>query len=112
MKIIRILSAASALFLIGSYTVAGAADSCTYVQENMFAGPFDVCQEPADEARCEEIGQTDDNTDAVHGGGACSVESVIGTCDLGDSKVIYYTGEASGLEIGCGFQGGDWITAE
>ncbi|MGI9307772.1 MAG: hypothetical protein ACR2P6_00840 [Gammaproteobacteria bacterium] len=123
MKTSRILGAAATVFLMGSYTAAfggghegGAAisgeGSCTYVQENMFAGPFDVCQEPVGAESCTELGQTDDNADAKHSADACSMEGIVGTCDTGDSKIHYLTGDASGLEIGCGFQGGDWVAAE
>ena len=82
---------------------------CNYVQENMFAGPFQVCTMPTTAEQCEETGNTDDNHDAVHGDGDCSSDGVVGTCDLGDSKLIYYEGDPGGLEIGCGFQGGEWI---
>jgi len=123
MKMIRLFGAAAALLLAGSYTAANAGahesgatltgdGSCTYVQENMFAGPFNVCQEPIGAESCDEIGQTDDNADAAHSGDACPTEGLIGTCDLGDSQMHYFSGEADGLEIGCGFQGGDWVTAE
>ena len=33
-----------------------------------------------------------------------------GKGDLGDTKRIYYEGDPGGLEIGCGFQGGEWST--
>lgn len=123
MKINQILGLAAAITLAGGSTVALAGGheggpaisgegSCTYVQENMFAGPFNVCQEPVGAESCAEIGQTDDNADAVHADGACGTESLVGTCDLGGSKVHYLDGDAGGLEIGCGFQGGDWIAAE
>ncbi len=113
MKVIRFLSAATALLLVGGYTVASAeGGACQYVMENMFAGPYKACTEPATAAACDEIGTTDDNRDAAHSDGMCPTESLIGTCDLGDSQLRYYEGDPSGLEIGCGFQGGDWITAE
>ena len=85
---------------------------CNYTQENMFAGPFKVCQMPTDAALCEEFGNTDDNADAAQGDGQCSMEAAVGTCDMGASKMIYYEGDPGGLEIGCGFQGGEWINAE
>jgi hypothetical protein len=85
---------------------------CNYTQENMFAGPFKVCQMPTDAALCEEYGNTDDNADAVQGDGACAAEAAVGTCDMGASKMVYYEGDAGGLEIGCGFQGGEWVSAE
>ena len=128
MKINQILGLAAAVALAGGTTVAVAGGheggpeitgngSCVYVQENMFAGPFDVCQEPVGAESCAELGQTDDNRDAVHSEEACVMgENMIGTCDLGGSKLHYFKGEntdpsteAGGLEIGCGFQGGDWI---
>jgi hypothetical protein len=123
MKINQILGVTAALLLAGGSSVVlagghegGAAiageGSCTYVQENMFAGPFNVCQEPVGAESCAEIGQTDDNADAVHGDAACPTEGLVGTCDLGDSKLHYFTGDAGGLEIGCGFQGGDWVAVE
>jgi hypothetical protein len=130
MKINQILGLAAAVVLAGGSTVAmaggheGGAEisgegSCVYVQENMFAGPFDVCQEPIGAESCAELGQTDDNRDAVHSDGACMNDKLIGTCDLGDTKLNYFMGEntdpsteAGGLEIGCGFQGGDWINVE
>ena len=85
---------------------------CNYTQENMFAGPFKVCQMPTDDAACEELGNTDDNADAAQGDGACASEEAVGTCDMGDVKLVYYEGDPGGLEIGCGFQGGEWVNAE
>jgi hypothetical protein len=85
---------------------------CNYTQENMFAGPFKVCHMPTDAAQCEEIGNTDDNADAVQGDGACATEGAVGTCDMGEAKLVYYEGDPGGLEIGCGFQGGEWVNAE
>ena len=85
---------------------------CNYTQENMFAGPFKVCQMPTDAASCEELGNTDDNADAVQGDGECAAEDAVGTCDTGEMKLVYYEGDPGGLEIGCGFQGGEWVNAE
>lgn len=88
--------------------------ACTYVQENMFAGPFNVCQAPMTDAQCTEMGETDDNHDASFAEGeACDTEQeMVGICDLGDSKLYYYDGDAFALEIGCGFQGGEWLAEE
>ena len=85
--------------------------ACAYVQENMFAGPFNVCQAPVTEAICTELGETDDNHDASFAEGEeCDTDKdIVGVCDLGDSKVYYYDGDPFGLEIGCGFQGGEWL---
>jgi len=114
MKLSQLLikSTIAALVLAGSSfaSTVYAEGHCNFVQENMFAGPFKVCQMPVDSAGCDELGATDDNHDAAHGDGDCSADAVVGTCDLGDSKVVYYEGDAGGLEIGCGFQGGEWVT--
>ncbi len=84
--------------------------SCTYIQQNMFAGPFKVCDMPATPDQCTELGQTDDNKDAVHAAADCAGEGVVGICDMGETKRMYYEGDPGGLEIGCGFQGGEWKT--
>jgi hypothetical protein len=108
--------AAVALLAVGAYaSVAQAADekagpgSCKYIQQNMFAGPFHVCEMPIDAPKCEELGKTDENKDAVHTGDACPTAALVGTCDKGATKLMYYDGDPSGLEIGCGFQGGTWV---
>lgn len=84
------------------------AGSCGFVQENMFAGPFDACQSPIDAKGCEELGEEGSNDDAVYSDSECSTENLVGTCVRDDDSVAYYTGEADGLETGCGFQGGEW----
>jgi hypothetical protein len=123
MKILRILGVVAAICIAGGTSAAFAAGheggaeisgegSCTYVQENMFAGPFNVCQEPVGAESCAVLGETDDNADAVHAEGECPSEGLVGTCDLGSNKLRYFSGDAGGLEIGCGFQGGEWVAAE
>jgi hypothetical protein len=67
-----------------------------------------TCQEPANEEGCATLGTTDDNSDAVHAAGSCPTDGATGICDTGDNKYVYYGGDLGGLEIGCGFQGGDW----
>ena len=91
-----------------------AVGACTYVQENMFAGPFDVCHAPLTEAQCTEMGELDDNHDASFAAGEeCDLErDIVGICDLGDAKIYYYNGDSFALEIGCGFQGGEWVAEE
>ena len=115
MKLSQLLlkSTIAALVIAGSSfaSVAFADGHCNYTQENMFAGPFKVCEVPADAAKCEELGNTDDNADAVHGDGECASDGAVGVCDRGDSKLVYYEGDPGGLEIGCGFQGGEWVTS-
>lgn len=105
--------AAVALLAAGPYAGTALADddagSCKFVQKNMFAGPFKVCETPIDAAKCEELGKTDENSDAAHVSGACPTASLVGTCDKGETKLFYYDGDPSDLEIGCGFQGGTWV---
>ncbi len=96
----------------GGGAAASGDGHCNYTMENMFAGPFKVCRMPTDAAGCEKLGNTDDNADAVSGDGACPAEGAVGTCDMGDVKEVYYEGDPGGLEIGCGFQSGEWISAE
>ena len=114
MKTIRLLPALLLVLVSTAMSDEEATGACTYVQENMFAGPFDLCQAPLTEAQCTEMGQTDDNHDASFAAGAqCDTErEMIGICDIGDSKLYYYTGDSFALEIGCGFQGGEWIAEE
>jgi hypothetical protein len=111
-KRLTAIAATAAVALLATAGPALAADdagSCKYVQQNMFAGPFKVCEMPIDAAKCEELGKTDENKDAVHAAGACPTEALVGTCDKGATKLMYYEGDPSGLEIGCGFQGGTWV---
>jgi len=122
MKINQILGTAVAVIALSSSSAFAAGHdggleitgegACSYVQESMFAGPFNVCQEPVGADSCAALGEAADNADASHAEGDCNVEAIVGTCDTGDSKIHYYDGDAGGLEIGCGFQGGDWILAE
>lgn len=102
------------LFLVLMTAATGeeeSAGACTYVQENMFAGPFNVCQAPVTEALCMEMGETDDNYDASFAAGEeCDADKeMVGICDVGESQIHYYDGDAFALEIGCGFQGGEWL---
>ena len=124
MKAIRILSAATvavASLVTGiNVAMAGAHDggveitgegACSFIQENMFAGPYNVCQEPVGPESCEALGTAADNADASHAEGACGMDDLVGTCDTGTLKTHYMSGDPDELEIGCGFQGGDWILA-
>ena len=103
--------AAVALLVAGPFAGTALADagSCKYIQQNMFAGPFHVCEMPIDAPKCEELGKTDENKDAAHIAEACPTAALVGTCDKGATKLMYYDGDPSGLEIGCGFQGGTWV---
>ena len=113
MKITLSLFTVTAFLIISGNALADDAGHCNYTQENMFAGPFKVCDMPtADSAACDELGNADDNADPVFEKGPCSTEDAVGTCDMGDTKRVYYEGDPNGLEIGCGFQSGEWINAE
>ena len=107
------LIAAVALLAIGPLTASAqdGAGHCNYTQKNMFAGPFKVCDQPTNAEKCTELGKTDDNSGAVYGAGECDAAGRVGICDMGDNgKRVYYEGDPGGLEIGCGFQGGEWTT--
>ena len=112
----RLTARIAAVALLAAGPLAGialrrrCAGSCKYVQQNMFAGPFKVCEMPIDAAKCGTLGKTDENKDAVHAKGACPTEALVGTCDKGATKLLYYEGDPSSLEIGCGFQKGIWTT--
>ncbi len=110
MKLTTITGLLAGLTLMTSGTVL-AEGHCNYTQYNMHTPqPYKVCTMPADEAQCEQLGKTDDNSDAVYGDGACDMEKAVGYCDRGeDGKLVYYEGDPGGLEIGCGFQGGEWV---
>jgi len=94
-----------------TFVFAGAAlaeGACNYVQKNMFAGPFNVCEQPLTAEECSDRGTQDENSNASHSDVACSSENEVGTCDNGTTEIIYYDGEAMNLEIGCSFQSGEW----
>jgi len=123
MKINNVIGAVLTLCALGAANLAFAGaheggpeitgeGACTYVEENMFAGPFDLCQSPVGADSCAALGEAGDNRDASHADGECPTEGLVGICDLGGSKKHYISGDAGGLEIGCGFQGGDWIASE
>jgi hypothetical protein len=81
---------------------------CSFVLKNQWVGPLKACMDPATPAQCTELGGKDENSAAAHAAGSCPVESRVGSCVKPDSALHYYEGDASGLEIGCGFQGGQW----
>jgi hypothetical protein len=110
----RLASAAACCLLLGSLAAADqhsgpiASGHCNFIQKNIFVGPHAVCVSPIEATACDALGHKDDNRDAVYAPGDCRLEGALGTCDLGDSRLMYYEGDASALEIGCGFQGGAW----
>jgi hypothetical protein len=89
-----------------------ASGHCNYTLKNQWAGPLKVCMEPATAAACAEAGRKDENSGAVWGEGGCSTAGVVGSCKTASSTLRYYEGDASGLEIGCGFQSGEWSSGK
>ncbi len=74
---------------------------CEYTQSSP-AGDFQVCQTQLNEDSCA----TNSGTFNSFG---CAAEGIVGTCTLPSGSALnYYTGDAAGLETGCGFQGGTW----
>jgi hypothetical protein len=113
MKILLSLFIATVALMSSGSALAADSGHCNYTQENMFAGPFKVCDMPtADSAACDELGNADDNADPVFEEGPCPTEDAVGTCDMGETKRVYYEGDPNGLEIGCGFSSGEWSNAE
>jgi|CXWL01.1.fsa_nt_gi hypothetical protein len=87
---------------------AWAGGHCNYTQQSAH-GAYDVCEMPVTAEDCAALDEREwvNDTDAV--GGACPTADVVGTCDKGSTQIVYYSGEADQLKIGCGFQGGTWL---
>lgn len=81
---------------------------CAFMLKNQWVGPLKACMDPATAEACTALGGRDENSGAVHGAGQCPAEGRVGTCAKSDSAMHYYEGDADGLEVGCGFQGGEW----
>ena len=88
---------------------APATGHCDFSLKNQWAGPFKACVDPATPDQCKALGAKDDNSNAVWSSGSCSTTGVVGTCRKSDGALHYYEGDASGLEMGCGFQSGEWV---
>lgn len=84
---------------------------CSFKLKNQWVGPLRACREPASAEQCAGIGGTDENSEAQWAAGQCPTASLVGSCRTPDWTLHYYEGEAGGLEMGCGFQGGTWTTA-
>ena len=87
-----------------------AAGHCSFTLKNQWSGPYKACVAPADADQCTELGKADENSDATWSAGACPTASVVGSCKRSKDTLYYYEGDASGLELGCGFQSGEWKT--
>lgn len=92
-------------------TAEGPAGSCSFNLKNQWVGPLKACMTPSTAADCEATGKKDENSDAKFAEGACPVEGLVGACKTEKSSLNYYEGEAANLEIGCGFQQGEWLAA-
>lgn len=113
MKVILSLIIVMIALVASNGAVADGDGHCKYTRENEHTPqPYKVCQMPSDAALCTELGTTNDNADAVYGDGACPTEGAIGSCNQETSKLVYYDGDPEGVEIGCGFTGGEWATPE
>lgn len=92
-----------------SPAAAAATGHCAFSLKNQWVGPLKACVDPSTAAQCAATGSKDENSNAVWSEGACPGAGRVGTCRKPDSSVHYYEGDAGGLEMGCGFQSGDWI---
>jgi len=107
--IVALLVSARATQAVASDTPADAGH-CAFMLKNQWAGPFKACVAPATADKCAEIGKTDENSAAAWSAGACPTAGVVGSCKRSKDTLYYYEGDASGLELGCGFQSGEWKT--
>ncbi len=96
--------------LAGDAPVAAASGHCDFKLKNQWVGPLKACAAPSTAAACTELGKKDENSDAVWTEGNCPTAGLVGVCKRADNSMHYYEGEASGLEVGCGFQSGEWST--
>ena len=103
----------SAIAQDGKPAAAAAATGghCAFKLKNQWVGPLKACVEPATADQCKELGAKDENSEAAWSDGACPTASRVGTCKKPDSALHYYEGDAGGLEMGCGFQSGEWKAA-
>lgn len=116
-KLVGAIAAVAALAITVFGTSATADDSkgkaaagghCSFTMKNSFAGPYKACVAPSTADECAATGKTDENSNAVWTEGSCPAAGSVGTCKTDKNATTYYEGDASGLEIGCGFQSGDW----
>ena len=82
---------------------------CKLTLKNQSAGPYKACIAPAT-ASNSETGKADDNSAASWSAGSCPTAGAVGSCKRSKDTLYYYEGDASGLELGCGFQSGEWKT--
>jgi hypothetical protein len=92
-----------------SATADGPAGHCAFSMKNAWVGPLKACMAPSSPADCDATGKKDENSNAQFAEGACPTEALVGTCKTEKYSLHYYEGDPSGLEIGCGFQQGEWL---
>lgn len=107
---IQSLAFALTISVVTLVSTPAAADvgHCTYVQQGRVES-HDVCEAPTDAETCTAIGAAEGHSEASYQSGACPIEGRVGTCDKGATRIEYFNGDPSQLEIGCGFQGGTWL---
>lgn len=92
---------------------ASAAAACEFVQESP-GGTFDVCAvaESLDENSCASLAGAFFGGDSAVTDRDCTAGEPVGYCDTDSADFYYYDHNASisGLETGCGFAGGTWVT--
>lgn len=108
LALVLALAAAGASAADSAAPPADSGGHCSFNLKNAWAGPYKACIDPSTPNQCAETGKRDENSGATFAPGACPTPNRVGTCAKPDSAVHYYDGEASSLEVGCGFQGGTW----
>ncbi len=73
-----------------------------YIQSSP-GGAFNVCEETVGQNYCGTQGGSFSTN-------ACDTSAIVGSCVTATSSINYLEGDAGGLETGCGFQGGTWVT--
>lgn len=94
-----------------SATADGPAGHCSFNLKNQWVGPLKACMAPSSPGDCDATGRKDENSGAQFAEGACPTTGLVGVCKTDKAALSYYEGEAPGLEIGCGFQQGEWTPA-
>lgn len=92
-------------------TADGPAGHCSFNLKNQWVGPLKACMAPSSPTDCDATGKKDENSGAQFAEGACPTAGLVGVCKTAKGALSYYEGDASGLEMGCGFQQGEWTLA-
>lgn len=107
-----IVAAAALASSLGGADLAASADGpaghCSFNLKNQWAGPLKACMAPSSPGECDATGKKDENSGAQFADGPCPTAGLVGVCKTDKGSLSYYEGDAAGLEIGCGFQQGEW----